>query len=201
MPKVSAVVLAAGLSTRMKGRQKLFLPYDGTTIVERVIQQVSRSRVHETIVVSSPDTHARLSGVLQTTQKLVTNLEHRSGMTSSIKAGVAACSPQSDGFMICLGDMPLIQTDDYNLLLKGFSGKLKSVNRLIVVPTHDGRRGNPIIFSASFKEDLLNHPEPEGCKAILKSFPDSIESISLSSRCIFQDVDDPDSYQQLSRSE
>lgn len=192
MAKVSAIVLAAGLSRRMGKVNKMGLLFQGKPIVHHVIDQLESSQSFETIIVTS-----EVSNELFPDHKVVMNEQYETGMTSSIQAGVKATSTGADGFMICLGDQPLINTEDYNELINAFSDHLTNNHRAIILPTFEGKKGNPVIFSSHYKNDILNHQHPEGCKGIVQANKDHLVSRALNNSAILLDVDQPEDYERL----
>ncbi len=188
MASVTAIVLAAGLSRRMGSDNKLLLPIAGKRIVAHVIDQVARSQCHELIVVTSHLTHDALEGGYQR----AVNANAEQGMTSSIQTGIRASKKDTDGFMICLGDQPLIQSHTYDQLISQF--KTDS----IIVPYHQGQRGNPAIFPSGLKQAILECQDPEGCKSVIAAHRHQVIKVEVDTPSILQDIDTPEDYRLLS---
>ena len=108
---ITAIVLAAGQSTRMGSKNKMFLPFRNSTVLSQVIAELIISNVDEIIVVMDNDTHANEIELVSQV-KLCINPNALSGLTSSIQTGVENAHPDSD-LLICLGDMPLINSKEY----------------------------------------------------------------------------------------
>ena len=96
--------------------------------------------------------------------------------------------------MICLGDQPTIKTEDYDQIIRAFDQAYAKDTKSIVVPFHEGKRGNPVIFSASYKTEILNHQNMEGCKGIIQENAQHIVRVSLSNAGILTDIDTPEDY-------
>ena len=192
MARVSAIVLAAGLSRRMGSANKMGLIYQGKPLVHHVIDQLAKSAAFETIIVTS-----EISQGLFPNHEFILNEHYQTGMTSSIQAGVKAASEQSEGYMICLGDQPFIQTEDYDQLIQIFEEKLKGNPRVIVLPTHDGKKGNPVIFSSHYKGAILSHQQPDGCKEIVQAHKKDVIFQEVHTAAILLDVDRPEDYETL----
>ena len=90
--------------------------------------------------------------------KFVFNKDFESGMASSIKAGLNHLSNNTEAFFICLGDMPMVNTDIYNQLIKSRNQKN------IIIPTYKGQQGNPVLFDNLMKEKVLNISGDIGAK-------------------------------------
>ena len=104
MAKVSAIVVAAGTSSRMGDTNKLFLNYQGKTIIQSVIENIIASNPNEVVVVGSELSMERLASFNYGSIRLVENKDYQRGMTSSIQRGVESSKADADGFMICLGE-------------------------------------------------------------------------------------------------
>lgn len=192
MAKVSAIVLAAGLSRRMGKVNKMGLLYRGKPIVHHVLDQLANCDAFEIIIITN-----EVSKELFPNHKVVLNERYESGMTSSIQAGVAAATKDTDGYMICLGDQPLIKTKDYNQIIQAFEQKKNDNPNTIIIPTFEGQKGNPVLLSSHYKNEILNHQQPEGCKEIVQMNKSHVVSQALKTPAILQDVDRPEDYEWL----
>jgi len=193
--KISAIILAAGLSRRMGEEDKLFLPINGKPMIEVVIKNVTASLVDEVILVGNEKTIDRLSKYQNDGIRLVENLYYRAGMTSSIQVGIKEAS--GDAFMICLGDQPKISTSTYAQIIEAHHSKGLVEKQLITVPFYNGDKGNPVIFSSSYRNEILTHKEPEGCRKIIKNNSGFVQKIEVNDPGILIDVDTMDDYENL----
>ena len=191
---ITAIVLAAGESRRMGRVNKLLLPFGETTLIERVVGAVGQSEGGEVIVVLGHEADRVRAALDRHSVTFVENDRYREGMTTSIHTGVRAASADASGFMICLSDLPLIEPEELNQLIAAFTG---DDERRIVVPTFEGRRGNPVLFSAFYKSKILEHPGP-GCKGIVEENPHHVLEVAMPTDHVLRDVDTMDAYQQLS---
>jgi len=120
---LTVIVLAAGMSRRMGPKNKLLLPFQGKTMLETTLDQLRELQDAEIVVVLGHEA-VQIQPLLENLEvKVVLNPDYTCGMTSSIQAGVRAAAERSDGFMICLSDMPLIQTVSYRQLADAFLEK------------------------------------------------------------------------------
>ena len=193
MVELSAIVLAAGASTRM-GKQKLALPFDKTNILQHVIAQLKKAGIAEVVVVVNQETYPLVADIPEIVIAL--NENHHNGMTSTIQAGVKMCHENTKGYMICMSDMPAISADIYEGLANRFIESQQQNKHAIVVPFFDGKRGQPVIFSAFYRQEILNHPEPEGCKGILIQHESEWVKHKGDSPAVLHDIDTPDDYQE-----
>lgn len=188
---ISAIVLAAGFSSRMK-TNKLALQYGPTTVLNHVILELVKSKVDEIIVVTTQNEN--IEGVIT-----VINPHPQKGLTSSIKIGVNAASGQSAGYMICLADMVKLSSEDYTLLAEEFNKAYSKNPSCILLPRFNREKGNPVIFSSKYKSEILHHEDPEGCKGIIKQHPDQIVWIDMDNDAVLIDMDTPEDYNRLSQ--
>ncbi|MDH5476591.1 MAG: nucleotidyltransferase family protein [Cyclobacteriaceae bacterium] len=197
MAKVSAIILAAGLSRRMGSDNKLFLSYNGKTIIEWVIDNISNSQAYEIIIVASELSYERLKKFTSNNVSIVNNFEYKRGMTSSIQAGVQTVSKDSNGYMVCLGDQPTLDTETYNQIINAFSVAFPENKKSIVVPFYKEVKGNPVTFSSYYNSSILNHTAPEGCKEIIDENKSHLIKLSIESNAILNDIDTKDDYDAL----
>ncbi len=191
---LTAIVLAAGSSRRM-GRNKLLLPYRGKPLLTYVVGNILTAKVGPVIVVTgyeAPLIGETLKGL---PVKIVHNPRYETGMTGSIQTGITHAD--GEGYMICLSDMALIAPEEYTLLKKAFDKQHRRDKACIIQPTYDNQVGNPVTFSAFWRQAILEHPDPEGCKDIVRSHPDNIYRLEMNSSSVLQDLDWPEDYDQL----
>lgn len=194
---VSAIILAAGESKRMAGKNKLLLPFGQKTLIEHIVDTVLCSYVGEAIVVLGFEAD-RVREVLQDRKvKFVQNDNYQEGMTTSIHAGVRVASSDVNGIMICLSDLPLIESGELNHLIQAFEKALGENNRPIVVPVFDGQRGNPVIFSVHYKGDILAHKGLMGCKGVVKQNPDQVLEVEMNTDHVLTDIDTMEDYEKI----
>jgi len=188
MAKVSAIILGAGLSKRMGTANKLFLPVREKPMIEWVIENVKASTADEIILVGSELSMDRLTRFEDEKIRVVENLHYKTGMTSSIQAGVEAA--RLDGYLICQGDQPYIQTSTYDQLIQSFQLNPTS----IILPFFRGKRGNPVIFSKHYREEILAHREPNGCRTIIQKNSNCIIHVEVDDHGVLIDVDTREDY-------
>ena len=120
---ISAILLAAGQSKRMKGENKLTKKIQDIPLIKHSVENILASSVDELIIVLGYQKEI-VEKIISKNEKIkfVFNNDFKSGMASSIKVGLNHISNTSEAFFICLGDMPWVKSDIYNLLLDGISG-------------------------------------------------------------------------------
>ncbi len=194
---ISAIVLAAGESRRMGDENKLLLPFRGKTVIEYTIQAVTESMAHECIVVVGHEADEITGALSNLDVQVVLNEAYRSGMSTSIHAGINAANQTSIGYMICLSDMPLILPTEYNALISAYLEIYKIDRKAIVVPRHQNQRGNPVIISSTYTSDILALTGGIGCREIIKHNTDHVFFHDLQLDHVLRDIDTPESYMSL----
>lgn len=194
---VSAILLAAGESKRMGEQNKLFLKYKGDWIINHVMRALWASKKSELVLVMQNNENDLLNGDLSEEIRIAVNPDFKKGMTTSIQAGVKSASVNSDGYMICLADQPLMQAADYDEIIERFELIYSHDQRCIIVPIFEGHKGNPVIFSKAYRDDILGHQEMEGCKSIVMANQKHVYIIAMSNNHILRDVDTPEDYKLL----
>ena len=197
-PRVSAVLLAAGLSSRMGGTNKLLLPFRGRTFIEHMVGVLLASRLAEVVVVLGHEAgrvRPHLAG------RPITLVEHphfAEGMGSSLKAGLRRVSPAAGAIMVCLTDQPLLEPGDINHLIEAFGNANGGKARDIAVPFYQGQRGNPVLFAARYLEEVLATRGPvAGCRGIVQRHPEAVQAVEMADDHILRDIDTPEDYRAL----
>ncbi len=190
---LNVILLAAGQGTRMGGPNKLLLPFRGSTVLEATLDELCKATIAPVIVITGHQREILLPCLSGYPIQEVYNPDYRSGMTSSIKAGVRLAN--GVGYMICLSDMPMITSAAYKLLIACFSERLQTDEYAIVAPRFEGLKGNPVIFSAAHRDSILTHPEPDGCRRIIQSNAAHLYWVDMPDEGVLRDLDTPEDYQ------
>ena len=195
---ISAVILAAGESRRMGKQNKLLLPIGGEALLVKLVASVCASDVGQVIVVIGHEAEKIRRELNELPLNFVYNPNFSEGMTTSIKYGVKEVSHECDGLLICLGDMPFINTSEINKLIHAYVKNRIKGEGLIVVPVFKRQRGNPVLFSIEFRNDILEHKKESGCKEVIMKNSDSVMEIEMDDEKMLLDVDTMEDYQSVS---
>ena len=191
---ISAVILAAGESRRMGKQNKLLLPVGGEAMLVKLVKSVCASDVGQVLVVIGHEAEKIRLELNNFPLSFVYNPNFSEGMTTSIKFGVKEVSPDSDGFLICLADMPFINTSEISKLIHAYVQNRIKEKRLIVAPVFQGHRGNPVLFSSEFRNDILEHKKESGCKGVIINNSESVKEIEMDDDNMLLDVDTLEDY-------
>lgn len=174
--KVSAVILAAGLSSRM-GRLKALLDIGEKKAIVRLIEENMNAGITDIVVVLGYRSNDISKHISDKNIKCVVNEDYISGMFSSVQKGVAELSPDSAGFMLMPVDIPLIKANTIRELAEFFSESSCD----IVMPYFGDKKGHPPVISKKCVPDILGSIPKNGMKDIIGS--------DEWSTCRFQTVD------------
>jgi len=186
--RVAAIVLAAGRSTRMGGPNKLLADIGGRPMVRIVVDQVLASHARPVIVVTGHQrerVEAALSGLDVT---FVHNANFAEGLSTSLKAGIAALPAEVDGAVVGLGDMPHVDAELIDRLIGAFDPERGA---LVVVPTIAGKRGNPVLWSRRFFSDLEGLDGDVGARHLIAGYQEAVVEVPTG-RAALVDVDTQD---------
>ena len=190
---ITAVFLAAGTSSRMGEANKLLLNFNDKPMVVYCFQKLKKSSINQIIIVTGYE-HTFIQKALKNHHNyFIHNEDYENGMTGSIQKGINAEKHNTDAYLICLSDMPFLNTSDYDFLLDEFRRSYQNKS-LIIVPNSKGRSGNPVIFSKHFKDEILSHKSPNGCKEIIKSNANAVIKVLLENESAFGDIDTMEDY-------
>jgi molybdenum cofactor cytidylyltransferase len=190
---VSAILLAAGESRRMGAINKLTLAVDGEPLLRRTVRMLSASRLAELVVVLGHQAQAAQALLQGLDAHTVVNADYREGQMSSVHCGLAALARPCDGVMICLCDQPLLSTQDIDFLIDAYAKR----GGAIIVPTYQGRRGNPIVLSYAHREQILGGGRNLGCKHLIERNPELVTTVEMDNDHVVFDLDAPEDYQRL----
>ena len=193
---LSALILAAGESKRMGDQNKLCLPIGAQTLIERVVEVVAASLADEVLVVLGHEASRIRDLLARCGVGFVENKSYRQGMTTSIQAGVRGSRSDTAGYMIVLADQPLLETSELNQLILAFR-RSGAGRASIILPEHRGGRGNPVIFSAHYRDELLAHPEMEGCRALVARHEQDVVRVEMETDHVLRDMDRYADYQEI----
>jgi molybdenum cofactor cytidylyltransferase len=191
MDGISAILLAAGESTRM-GRLKALLPWQSLTLVEYQVQSLQKAGVAEVVVVvghRGDEVEAPVKAMTGVTT--VVNPDYKQGKTTSIKAGLRNISGSARGVLVLAVDQPR-PAHIVEYVLKAHLER----GALITCPVHRGHRGHPIIFSSSLLPDLLAITEEgQGLREVTNRYGKDTYQVEVDSPIVTVDVNSPEDFQ------
>jgi molybdenum cofactor cytidylyltransferase len=187
-PKVAAIVLAAGRSTRM-GRNKLMADLDGAPLLLHAVEAALASRARPVIVVTGHESEKARAALQGHAVELVHNADYEKGLSGSLRSGLAALPADVDAALVCLGDMPKIRSSLLDRLIQAFN---PVEGRAICVPTWDGKRGNPVLWGCQFFQEMAALTGDVGAKHLMTEHPELVVEVAAEDDAILADVDTPE---------
>jgi molybdenum cofactor cytidylyltransferase len=186
-PRIAAVVLAAGMSTRM-GANKLLAEIAGEPLVRRVVRSAETSLARPVVVVTGYE-HERVGAAVASAEcTLVHNPAFRDGLSTSLSTGIRAVAG-CDGAIILLGDMPAISSSLIDRMISAFNPR---DGRAICLATFNGRRGNPVLFDRSFFTELQAISGDMGARQIIEDNHKLVCTIEGNNDAPLVDIDTPE---------
>ena len=187
--QVAAVVLAAGRSTRMGAVNKMIAEIGGKPLVRIAAEQALASKASPVIVVTGHERDKVEAALKGLDVRFANNPDYAEGLGTSLRTGIAAVPPEADGAVILLGDMPQIDAKLIDRLVAAFDPEKGA---LVVVPTIEGRRGNPVIWARRFFPELMAVSGDVGARHIIANVAEAVAEVPVSDPAITVDVDTPD---------
>ena len=190
---ITGLILAAGESRRM-GRDKALLNFRGKTFLQTLIDNLGAAGIANVTVVLGHNAGIIQRAVNLTAVQVVVNREYERGQTSSLQAGLAAMAANPpEAVMLCLVDHPAIPAEVIAKLKQHF----ESTHPPVLIPTHKGERGHPVIISEKLFAELLALPPGEPANVLIRKYHDATQFVDVADRGILIDVDEPRTYEHL----
>lgn len=200
-PHVSAVLLAAGQSRRMPGANKLLVEVADRPMVCHVLDALLASGVDDIVVVTGHETDSVRAALLadrdetaRARLRFVLNEAHDSGMGSSLAAGIGALGETVDAALVCLGDMPHVDSQTIERLLAAFD---PLEGRAVCVPVHAGKRGNPVLWAREFFAQMRRIEGDVGARALLGEHAERVCEVPVPQAGVLLDVDSAEALAEL----
>jgi molybdenum cofactor cytidylyltransferase len=214
---IAGLILGAGESSRM-GRDKALLPFRGRTFLETIIRALRDSGIERVAVVLGHHAEEIRQTVHLEGVETVVNPDYQLGQTSSLQAGlralqpaVAAVSPTPtvvkecsdediaatvggpDAVVLCLVDHPAVRATTIREMVVCFL----TSRALVVIPTHQGQRGHPVVIARALFTELLALGPDKGANTIIRKYRDQTRFVEVDDPGVLLDVDDPKIYSRL----
>jgi len=190
--RIGAVILAAGMSSRM-GEAKQLLRLGENTLLGQVVENVRASSVDEIVLVLGHAAETIKERVAIQSLKVVMNEAYRQGMGTSLRAGLSALPAGVDAALIVLADQPFVRSATLDLLIDQYQRS----NAQIVIPIYKGFRGNPVLLDRSVFSEVMALSGDIGCRAIFGNHLEGIVKVPVEDVGILLDLDSKDDFERL----
>jgi len=194
------VILAAGDSTRMGSPKALLLTLDGTPFVTAIAATFAAAALDEIVVVTGRD-HDRIvrelaSAALAIVPTVVRNPDPSRGQLSSLLTAMdALVSPQTEGLVVTLVDVPMLAAATVRQVVSEW----RRTRAPIVRPAIADRHGHPVLFDRRVFDALRSAPPDRGAKAVVHEYAAEVLNVPVSDEGCLVDVDTPGDYERLHR--
>jgi molybdenum cofactor cytidylyltransferase len=194
---LTAVILAAGESTRMGTPKALLLDPDNRAFVARIVRTFASADVTEMIVVTGSQ-HDAIEAVLTADRppvspRLVRNPDPARGQLSSLWAALDALDPTTDGMLMTLVDVPMVGVATVRAVIDAWQQQRPPIVR----PAIGDRHGHPVLFDRATFGALRNAPLSEGAKAVVHAYGNRVVNVAVDDGGSLVDVDTPEEYRRV----
>jgi molybdenum cofactor cytidylyltransferase len=191
--RLSCVLLAAGLSSRMGEQNKLLITIEGQSLVRRTAQLLVDYGLDEIVVVVGHEANLVSNELSDLPVTIIENRHYYEGQMTSVHTGIQALTKQTDGIIICLSDLVLLDKKDLQAMHLAFDLCKTS----ILVPQYLGQRGNPIILAYSQRQAILSGEENLGCRKLIEKKPQEVTIFAADNDHVTFDLDTPEAFEDL----
>lgn len=195
-PRIAALVLAAGRSTRMGTANKLLAEVGGSPLIARAVDAALASRARPVVVVTGHEAERVLAALGGRKVTVVHNPDYAAGLSTSLRRGIDALPRDIDGALVCLADMPLVSGATLDRLIGAFS---PPEGRAICVPTWQGKRGNPVLFASRFFAEIRALAGDVGARHLIGDYAELVAEVAVPDESVLTDVDTPEALSALRR--
>ena len=191
---VAAIVLAAGRSSRMAPHNKLLVPdRSGKPMIARVVDNALSSAARPVIVVTGHREAEVREALGRRPVRFVTAEDFESGLSASLRAGVAAVPAEAAAALVCLGDMPLVTGRMIDCLIEAHDA---DEGRLVVAPSGNGKLGNPVLWDRRFFPEIASLAGDAGARKLLDRHAEELTTVELG-EAVLRDFDTVESLASL----
>lgn len=185
----AGIVLAAGMSKRFGSPKLLARLGDGKTVLEWTVKACLASKLEHIFLILGHRSNDILTIIQQWRDprrlSISINPDFTNGQSTSLCKGIEQVRGVFPSAMFILGDQPLISATVLDDLLERFWASKKNM----CVPVYEHQRGNPVIFSHQYYEEISALKGDTGARRIIEKYPDQVLKVPVGSASFFQDVD------------
>jgi molybdenum cofactor cytidylyltransferase len=187
--RFAAVVLAAGRSTRMGGPNKLLATVTGKPLARIAADAALASTARPVVVVIGHQSETITDALRDLPLQFVHNPHFADGLSTSLRAGLAALPDDIDGAVVMLADMPQVDAALIDRLIAAYDAEKGA---LVAVPVIDGKRGNPVLWSRRFFPELMTLSGDVGARHLIAKYSEAVAEVPVTGRGALVDVDTPE---------
>ena len=185
--RIAAIVLAAGQSRRMGDENKMTVDFNGKPMVRHVVEAAQQSRVAETLLITGYEPDAVMDAVNGLNVTQVHNANFKEGLSTSLVTGISGLSKKTARAIVLLGDMPFVDSSMINRLIEASDQNPEC----IIVSTHGGKRGNPVLWPSAFFDEVMQAKGDVGARHVIGQNADMVVEVELGQAASI-DLDTPE---------
>lgn len=189
--QIAALILAGGQSRRMGPVNKLLEPIDAVPLVRRTVETALASLSEQVVVVTGHEADAVREALSDLDVAFVHNPAFADGLSTSLKAGLSGIPKEAAGAVVCLADMPAIQSNHIDALIGQFDPE---DGRAIGVPVFQGKRGNPVLWARRFFESMTDVSGDVGARHLIGDYADLVYEVDFGDTAVLTDLDTPEEW-------
>ncbi len=187
--RFAAVILAAGRSTRMGGPNKLLAHVTGKPLARIAAEAALASQARPVVVVTGHQSETVADALRDLPLQFADNPDFADGLSTSLRAGLAALPADIDGAVVMLADMPQVDAALIDRLISAYDAEKGA---LIAVPVIDGKRGNPVLWSRRFFPELIALSGDMGARHLIGKYSEAVAEVPMTGTAALVDVDTPE---------
>jgi molybdenum cofactor cytidylyltransferase len=191
MSELWAIILAAGESKRM-GSPKMLLKFNGRTMIENVIVNVTESKVDKIMVVLGAYREALAEQIGKLPVRYCYNDNYKKGMLSSVQCGFRNLPSDFKAALVFQGDQPLITSNAINKVIDAYLSSEKG----IVIPVYKDKRGHPLLIDRKYRDEIAKLSPEKGLHSLAYNFPDDVLEVETTESGILRDFDTFEEYKE-----
>jgi molybdenum cofactor cytidylyltransferase len=198
LSEIAAIVLAAGLSSRFEAgpeETKLVIPLFGKPLVRHVAEAALASRARPILVVTGHAAALVEAALKNLDLSFISNPDYRTGLASSLKAGIAALPETAAGALILLADMPCVSVGLIDRLIQAFGESARAP--IAVAPVRASLRGNPVVIGRGLFDAIKYLEGDQGARALLEAAGKDVLECLVDDEAIEIDIDTKEALRHL----
>ena len=172
------------------GFPKMLLSFNGKTMIENVISNVTGSDADNTLVVLGPPLGRLTDIILRSKVNYCFNINYQDGMLSSVRCGFKNIPLGFKAALVLPGDQPLITSGVINTVIDAYRASGKG----IVIPVHNKKRGHPLLLDSKYIDEINRLEDREGLRSLAYLFPDDVLEVETRDSSILRDFDTYEDY-------
>ncbi|NJK79289.1 MAG: nucleotidyltransferase family protein [Chloroflexaceae bacterium] len=197
---IYGILLTAGTSSRM-GEPKQLLDWHGQPLVRYIVRQALGSQLDGLIVVTGAAAEATQAALASFDHEesvpvyICYNPQFTDGQATSLQIGLHELPADAEAALVLLVDQPLLTPTLINQVIDAYC--TANQKPAAVVPTCEGRRGNPVLLDRALFAELQALEGDVGARDVLQRHAEQVLWLELNDQAVLIDMDTPEAYRHL----